>query len=273
MADEQSFLYLSYKGAEPEALALIDRLRTDGCRLRSDTRAGGDDQWLEAQGEALQQCSMFLTLLTEQHLKNDWCKRDLLTALRRADDCPILVVHFSNQPLSPGMTLALAGLRDLRRDTYDSDDALYYAICASAGMAACFPDGIAPAPAPTEVQTISYQNGEYHGETLDGKQHGKGVCRYDDGRVYSGQWRLGLRHGEGTITWPSGMRYAGRWANDKISGEGRMEYPKNDREGRAYHIGHWENGVPKGHGVLVMRDGSRRAGIWSGRRLITEEEC
>lgn len=269
MTIEKPFLYLSYKGEEPEALALIERLRADGCRLWSDTRPNGGPDWADALGEHLMQCGMFLTLLTDEHLANNWCAKELLAAIGRGQDCPILAVSLTETPPRAGISLALADLRKLRRSAFDSDEALYQAVCAAKGMEAFFPS--VPV-SPDEIRTIQFQNGEYHGGTLDGAQHGEGVCRYDDGRVYTGQWNRGLRHGKGTMTWPSGMRYAGDWENDRISGEGRLDYPPTDREGRVCHEGSWKNGMPFGPGTLTMHDGSHRSGMWHGSRLTASAD-
>lgn len=56
--------------------------------------------------------------------------------------------------------------------------------------------------------------------------HGKGVYRYSEGDVYSGEWREDKRHGKGTVTYVSSKgsvveKYEGDWVNGKMHGHGR----------------------------------------------------
>jgi len=42
---------------------------------------------------------------------------------------------------------------------------------------------------------------------------GVGVYRWNDGRVYNGQWKANRMHGVGSLEYPDGRKYEGEWAN------------------------------------------------------------
>ena len=42
---------------------------------------------------------------------------------------------------------------------------------------------------------------------------GHGICTYDDGRIYNGNWANDFPSGQGTMTWPDGDKYEGQWIN------------------------------------------------------------
>ena len=42
-----------------------------------------------------------------------------------------------------------------------------------------------------------YKDSLYRGELIDGSRHGLGICVYEIGRVYEGEWGDDKRHGKG----------------------------------------------------------------------------
>lgn len=59
-------------------------------------------------------------------------------------------------------------------------------------------------------------------EMVDGEAiwHGSGVCNYENGDRYTGQWRQGMKHGWGKMEWGAGGAYEGAWM------EGAMDASK-----------------------------------------------
>lgn len=70
------------------------------------------------------------------------------------------------------------------------------------------------------------------GEWVDGKRDGYGMCVWDDGSNYAGEWKENLRHGnliyssyfhpilgKGIQTDADGTRYVGKWKEDKRQGK------------------------------------------------------
>ena len=118
-----------------------------------------------------------------------------------------------------------------------------------------------------------FENETYHykGETLNGKRHGNGTCKYFQGNcVYEGSWKMnkedgygkltippnsyyegeyqnGKYHGQGTFLYPDGTKYTGKWRNGQKNGEGTMMYSN----GKAMYTGEWKNGNYNGIGTYL----------------------
>eukprot|EP01105_Mastigella_eilhardi_P013452 TRINITY_DN3068_c0_g1_i1.p2 TRINITY_DN3068_c0_g1~~TRINITY_DN3068_c0_g1_i1.p2 ORF type:complete len:613 (+),score=147.52 TRINITY_DN3068_c0_g1_i1:223-1839(+) len=66
-------------------------------------------------------------------------------------------------------------------------------------------------PTQEPVASDAAASGEYEGEWIDSKPHGKGTLRYADGVVYAGEWRDGWQCGSGTLREASGDVWEGTW--------------------------------------------------------------
>ena len=75
-----------------------------------------------------------------------------------------------------------------------------------------------PRPAPT----VQIENGYYTGQWRDGKQHGVGTAKYNDGSIYQGEWQVGVACGSGTFTYPNGDIYSGQFENGLQHGTGAL---------------------------------------------------
>jgi len=85
----------------------------------------------------------------------------------------------------------------------------------------------------------------------------RGKYRWDDGRVYEGQWQNGDRHGVGVQTYADGSIYHGKWLDDEKAG-GTLVFDSGEM-----YQGQWKNGMMHGKGALVYEDGSMYDGDWS----------
>eukprot|EP00918_Siedleckia_nematoides_P016006 GHVU01034546.1.p1 GENE.GHVU01034546.1~~GHVU01034546.1.p1 ORF type:complete len:238 (-),score=37.81 GHVU01034546.1:729-1442(-) len=90
--------------------------------------------------------------------------------------------------------------------------------------------------------------GNYRGETKDGRPHGLGVLRREDGStIYEGQWADHNRTGMGVQRFESGdLAYAGQFQNGFFDGLG----VSSDADGSVNHAGLWHRREPslsKGH--------------------------
>jgi hypothetical protein len=64
--------------------------------------------------------------------------------------------------------------------------------------------------------TYKWQDGRmYHGEYKQDKKHGFGVYVWADGRAYLGQWRDGKQDSERVYILPNGTVRKGLWEGDK----------------------------------------------------------
>ena len=61
---------------------------------------------------------------------------------------------------------------------------------------------------PIRVSEIKLKNMSiYEGEWLQGKRHGQGILRWEDGSVYKGSWVNNCSHGQGKLTYSDGGVY------------------------------------------------------------------
>ncbi len=71
--------------------------------------------------------------------------------------------------------------------------------------------------------------------------HGvKGVYRYGDGSVYTGDFLDGIGQGEGECKYANGDKYIGGWKNHSPHGKGTMYFASGNT-----YAAIWDNGIPK----------------------------
>ena len=80
---------------------------------------------------------------------------------------------------------------------------------------------------------------KYTGNWKVGKMDGKGKFEWKDGKKYNGQYIEGKKQGFGIMNWPSGIRYEGDWSQGRQHGPGKLF----DKEGNLVSEGRWENGI------------------------------
>jgi len=115
----------------------------------------------------------------------------------------------------------------------------------------------------------------YHGEILNGKKHGKGLTRFQEGRFegdyqedertgkgsyfwdkgdyYTGEFLHGNCHGKGFYRFADGATFDGHFKEGKRTGEGIFRWSDGD-----YYQGNFENGYRSGRGIFVWETLSRR---------------
>jgi hypothetical protein len=125
----------------------------------------------------------------------------------------------------------------------------------------------------------------------NGQRHGKGMCTFQDGSTYEGEWRCGRRNGKGVFrdartkevydgkwvagkrcgrglcTYPAGHRYEGQWAEDLRDGEGTFFRANGEK-----YSGAWSAGERHGHGVHTDTRGRVKAGNWRNGQIFDSEE-
>merc|ERR1719247_3470551 len=107
---------------------------------------------------------------------------------------------------------------------------------------------------------------------------GVGNFQFEDGAVYSGEFRDRSITGHGKYTWPGGRTYEGQYVRNKRDGEGTMKWATDrqklgDRDeaglpvDRRAYTGRWEDGKPAdGTATWTSKRGTARSGTWSGGR-------
>ena len=95
--------------------------------------------------------------------------------------------------------------------------------------------------------------GNYRGDFLAGKKHGKGIKVMPNGDRYTGDFRDDYRDGQGIYVWGAktpwaGDRYEGEYRRDQRHGRGVYQWGSGDR-----YEGPWENDLRMGPSVMELR--------------------
>lgn len=110
-----------------------------------------------------------------------------------------------------------------------------------------------------------WDNGDwYAGEFENGVMHGKGSYHWANGAVYSGDYLNGKRTGEGCMIWNGGIVYIGTFTNGEITGNGMYTWPEGSR-----YVGEVMNGVYHGYGIYTDANGNITEGYWKNG-VLTE---
>ena len=121
-------------------------------------------------------------------------------------------------------------------------------------------------------------------------KNGKGVYRYQNGAIYSGDFSQNKPDGIGTLIFSNGNKYVGHWKNNRKEGEGKMLFTSGEtysgqfvanrfhgygiyqfKNGNRYE-GYWREGKPHGEGSLYKPDEETVAGIWTDGKLQDDHE-
>lgn len=106
--------------------------------------------------------------------------------------------------------------------------------------------------------------GQYTGEWKDDQQDGQGEQRWQDGRIYVGQFQRARFHGHGRMEWHTQglMIFEGQYVDDQRNGQGKFVWP----DGRIYD-GEWTDGMRWGQGTYFNTKGQPRKGLWVNDKL------
>lgn len=97
---------------------------------------------------------------------------------------------------------------------------------------------------PVIVATLP-DGGRYSGEMLDGKIHGEGAIRWENGSSYEGGFENGLAHGMGRYVYADGSIYVGQFSKGMLAGFGILTdatdgiYEGEFKADRITGSGHW----------------------------------
>ncbi|CDW89395.1 UNKNOWN [Stylonychia lemnae] len=116
---------------------------------------------------------------------------------------------------------------------------------------------------------MKYQNSRvYEGEWLNDQRHGRGFEHYPNGNIYQGEFENGKAHGQGHYSWvQSGEVYDGQWQKGIRHGKGvwkRQNKNSSVAENGIIdsYVGEWKNGKADGFGVHTWSNGDQYEGEW-----------
>jgi hypothetical protein len=84
-------------------------------------------------------------------------------------------------------------------------------------------------PADGEWVLCFADGAKYNGLCVDGRPHGRGVCKYRNKDVYSGFFEFGMRQGEGVIIFSEGSSWEGMFHSDRPLGLDIFAAPDSPR--------------------------------------------
>lgn len=111
----------------------------------------------------------------------------------------------------------------------------------------------------------------YEGEMLNSHRHGRGVCLYNNGMMYEGDWKRDKEHGIGSLMTADRkyLIYKGEWERGRMHGAGVYCYHDKinnkrmlDIAGECRYEGEFKENFRHGTGMYVLPDGSVYTGQW-----------
>ena len=86
---------------------------------------------------------------------------------------------------------------------------------------------------------------------IDSNIYGYGKYKYDDDKIYEGDWKDYKKDGHGTLYFSDGkIEYEGNWKDDKKDGHGISYYSNGHKK----YEGYWKDGKKDGHGTLYYNN-------------------
>ncbi|MBK8502758.1 MAG: hypothetical protein IPL46_11355 [Saprospiraceae bacterium] len=112
-----------------------------------------------------------------------------------------------------------------------------------------------------------YQNGAiYSGDFSQNKPDGIGTLIFSNGNKYVGHWKSSRKEGEGKMIFTSGETYSGQFVANRFHGYGIYQFKNGNR-----YEGYWKEGKPHGEGSLYKPDEETVVGIWTDGKLQQQE--
>ena len=108
-------------------------------------------------------------------------------------------------------------------------------------------------------------SGNYEGDIVDDGNMtvtGRGICRFDSGDRYEGDYVNGIMTGSGIYRWANGGSYEGDWVDGKRTGKGVHRLS----DGSIYE-GDWVDGKMTGKGVIRSADGDSYEGDFVNHKM------
>ena len=250
MAD-QNYVFISYKGDDPEALEIIRRIRDDGYRVWYDQRLLPSEQWASEISRRIKGCGYFVTLLTDAFLRSEWCAKELTLAQMKKK--PILAVHLAKNELPDGVDLILADLYGVYRSACKSEENFYHQIYKAKGF-----DAFRTKPVKEALPTPVSEPAQKPAAPAPASRPAQKPAAPAPASRPTAAAEKTTR----TIHYPSGGSYTGETRNDRPDGFGTMSYSFGDYQKRDYYTGEWKAGQRHGKGKLVYRNGMVKDGLW-----------
>ena len=133
---EENYIFISYSHRDTElVLPVLKILEEKGFRFWYDEGISPGDEWPEAIGIHLANCSVCLAFISENSLNSRNCRREINMALNKEID--FLSVFFNPVDLSPGVELQISSYQSIMRYKYNSDEEFITALLTANAIQTC----------------------------------------------------------------------------------------------------------------------------------------
>lgn len=133
---DKPFIFISYAHEDKEEVAPVIRgLQQRGYRVWYDHGIHGGKNWIDALGEKVDLCSVFILFISQYYMTSPMCKTEL--SLAKEQNKTIIPIYLEKVQLDAGMRLALAGIQALMPDWKRNERALWQFIEMSENLASC----------------------------------------------------------------------------------------------------------------------------------------
>ena len=133
---DKPFIFISYAHEDKEEVAPVIRgLQQRGYRVWYDHGIHGGTNWIDALGEKVDLCSVFILFISQYYMTSPMCKTEL--SLAKEQNKTIIPIYLEKVQLDAGMRLALAGIQALMPDWKRNERALWQFIEMSENLASC----------------------------------------------------------------------------------------------------------------------------------------
>lgn len=122
-------------------------------------------------------------------------------------------------------------------------------------------DNITEPEASRTEQEITFDNGLYKGEIVNGEMHGQGQFIFNTGTKYEGSFKRNSMEGRGKLTYINGKVYEGTFKNNALEGPGACKWVNGD-----FYAGEFKEGKMHGRGCYIWKNGNRFEGIFENNR-------
>ena len=108
----EGYVFISYShGDKDRVYPILERMAADGCRLWYDEGITPGEEWPEAIGRHLSDCSAFISFVSKRSADSDNCRREIIFAQRKHK--PFFSVILEEFELSPGLEMQLSAYQSL----------------------------------------------------------------------------------------------------------------------------------------------------------------
>jgi len=290
---ENDYIFISYAHKDEKVKNLIQQLHDRGYRIWYDKGIKAGTKWRTVIQEHMQKSSLILTFLSPNAIESDNVMEEFEFA--KSEKFPMVTVLLSTiDKRKYGLGLLLNSIQYIKYDEYSNDnlffeelfssplfrDKLLYEeyeliaekahLCAAEAKKAQV-KAIKAAKTAREINTSKnygvcvWNDGrKYEGEWKNRTISGYGVYTYNNGTKYEGEWKDSMRNNYGVCIWNNGVKYEGMYKEGKRNGYGINTYFNNST-----YEGEYKDDKRNGYGILYDKDNNIKcAGLWKDSEFI-----